>query len=383
MTLATPKVKTHGTVFTGRAPTGVKVRITRRTDHGWVRIAVTRADRRGHFRVRAKSPSSTWRVRAVAGRLTSPVRVVKPVVADPPPTTDPTDPTDPTTDPTSDPTTDPTTDPTSTPTTPAAPPSDACGVRPAKSDGSFWSCTFNDEFDGTTLDASKWSIGKSSYSGMTTGNKDCYVDDAQTVFLKDGDLVLNARRNLSAFKCATPTGGFSATSTGATVTSRGKFSQAYGRFEFRAKFPDMAGAPGAHSALWMYPPTLTYGPWPASGEIDVAEWFSARPANVYPSVHYTGENTALSTGYNCPVTGRSTSFHTYAVEWSPTVMKFYYDDKLCYSHSWTPTNLTGSQPFDKPFSLVMTQAWGYLWNAPTAATPSSAPLVVDWVRAWQ
>ena len=52
----------------------------------------------------------------------------------------------------------------------------------------------------------------------------------------------------------------------------------------------------------MFPQTSAYGGWPNSGEIDVAEWFSVAPDNVYPSVHYQGEDVAKSVGYNCIVT---------------------------------------------------------------------------------
>ena len=79
----------------------------------------------------------------------------------------------------------------------------------------------------------------------------------------------------------------------------------------------------------------------------------------------------------------STAFHTYVVEWTPTLMRFSYDGRVCFEHAWTPTNVTGSAPFDRPFNLVLSQAWGSLWNAPTAQTSGASTLVVDWVRAWQ
>jgi beta-glucanase (GH16 family) len=79
-----------------------------------------------------------------------------------------------------------------------------------------------------------------------------------------------------------------------------------------------------------------------------------------------------------------TAFHTFAVEWTPTTMSFSYDGRLCFSHAWTPTGgLIGSQPFDQPFYLVLTEGWGAAWNAPTANTPLTSTMTVDWVRAWQ
>jgi hypothetical protein len=43
----------------------------------------------------------------------------------------------------------------------------------------------------------------------------------------------------------------------------------------------------------------------------------------------------------------------------------------------------GTQPFDQPFNVVVTQAWGGLWNAPTSATPDRVTTTVDWVRVWK
>jgi hypothetical protein len=60
-------------------------------------------------------------------------------------------------------------------------------------------------------------------------------------------------------------------------------------------------------------------------------------------------------------------------------MTFSYDGQECFRHSWTPNApLTGSQPFDQPFNLVMTQTGGYDRPAGTTVT-----LEVDWVRAWR
>lgn len=132
------------------------------------------------------------------------------------------------------------------------------------------------------------------------------------------------------------------------------------------------------------PQKPTYGKWPHSGEIDVAGWFSGSADHVYPSVHYQGEDYRKSTGYDCAVPTAGSAFHTYAVEWTPTVMKFYYDGQLCFSHSWTPdAPLVGAQPFDQPFVLILTQGFGGHWNAMTTETPTTASMHVDWVKAWK
>lgn len=257
------------------------------------------------------------------------------------------------------------------------------GERPAKPGGGRYTCSFEDNFDGTRLDTTKWLAQDTSLSGFPAGNYGCYVNDASTIAVANGTANLTAYRTAEPFTCESPYGDFQAQYKAATVASRGKFAQTYGRFEFRAQMPSVQRA-GVHSALWLYPQDNTYGGWPNSGEIDVAEWWGDHPDNVYPSVHYAGENTALSTGPNCPVASASTSYHRYAVDWSATRMRFYYDGQLCFEHAWTPSSpLSGSQPFDKPFYLVLTQLLYGAWDAVATGVPNAATLKVDWVRVWR
>ncbi|HWJ68263.1 MAG TPA: glycoside hydrolase family 16 protein [Nocardioides sp.] len=349
-----PATTSSTVVFAGRARARKLVRIQVRGAERWVTIRAVRANRAGRYRVAVPRPVRARAYRAVAERRSSVVRRVAARPVTPPPAVTPP---------------------------PVVAPSDDCGVRPAKSSGGYWSCTFVDEFEGTSLDRSKWMVQETWFSGMTSGNHDCYVDSEQGIQVDSGVIRLTAVRELDPFTCASPFGSFTSTSTAATVGTRDRFTQTYGRFEFRARFPERQ--PGSHSALWLYPQAHTYGAWPASGEIDVAEWFGAAPERVWPSAHYAGEVVPFSSGSTCLMPTASDSFHTYAVEWSPTEMRFLYDGVQCWSHKWTPDGLVAPKPFDKPFYFVLTQMWGSLWNAPTDQTTTTSTLTVDWVRAWQ
>ncbi|GAA1536062.1 glycoside hydrolase family 16 protein [Nocardioides humi] len=403
--------------FAGRVRPRAAARLQVRRATGWKDVARDRASRRGQYVVTTVLPSRTRSYRVVADGRASVVRklTVAPAAAPAPGGADvappaavptpasPASPAEP--DPRPDlPTPDvpaaeqrpeePAQEPAEKSPEEAAPaepaeeaepaaPSDDCGERPQKSDDTYWSCTFVDEFDGSTLDGAKWMPQQTWFSGMVGGDAGCYVSNPETISVGGGVLRLTSRRNLPPFTCVSPYGSFASRATVATVATRSRFTQVYGRFEARMRVPAERGIAGSHAAFWLYPQEHTYGVWPASGEIDVAEWFSARPANVYPSVHYEGEVPLLSSGGTCAIPTASSAFHTYAVEWTPTVMRFYYDDKLCFSHRWTPTRQTPPQPFDQPFYLVLTQVWGAAWNAPVAAMPDSSTLEVDWVRAWQ
>jgi beta-glucanase (GH16 family) len=352
-TLERPRIKTDTAVLRGRAAARARVRIVRRVDDGWVRVASARADRRGRYRIVVPRPGRVrWTVRAVSEGLRTRHRSVPPTGAT-----------------------------TAAPLPVDVPDADACGARPQKADGSWWECTFVDEFGGDTIDPTRWVAQETAFSGMTNGSA-CYVKSPSTLSVADGALRLSAVKLAQSFTCASPLGSFTTNRAAAAVTTKGRFSQAYGRFEARLKMADTR-VQGAHSAFWLFPDARKYGAWPLSGEIDVAEWYSSLPGQVFPSVHYVDGDRNVHTGQDGFVDDAS-AFHTYAVEWTPRRMRFFYDGRLTFEHSWTAlAPLLGSQPFDQPFNVVLTQAWGGLWNAPTAETPDRVTMTVDWVRVWK
>ncbi|WP_165873014.1 glycoside hydrolase family 16 protein [Nocardioides jejuensis] len=257
----------------------------------------------------------------------------------------------------------------------AATGSDACGALIAKTAGGTWSCTFVDNFAGTTLDASKWAVQDSSQTSFTM-NGSCF--DGRGVSVSGGFLHLDVRKQSQT--CTTLLGQRGTDYLGAGVSAWGKFAQTFGRFEVRMRFPAYA-APGLHGGFWMNPKDRSYGIWPGSGEIDVAEWYSRASDHVYPSLHYTGSIGLLDTKWDCTVTD-PTAFHRFAVEWGPNTIDFIYDRKLCFSRSWTPLDLFPPAPFDRPFTLALVAASGSGGNAPTLQTPFPSRFDVDYVKAW-
>jgi beta-glucanase (GH16 family) len=256
--------------------------------------------------------------------------------------------------------------------------SDACGAILVKESGENWSCSFVDNFSGTTLDTTKWVAQDSSLSGFTMNNA-CFLP-GEGYALGGGFLKLTVRKRLP-FNCKLPFGTRGTQYVGAGVSTYGNFSQTYGRFEVRMKVPDYDG-PGLHGGFWMNPQNRDYGVWPGSGEIDVAEWLSGTRDHVYPSLHYTGSTGLLDTGWNCTI-GTADVFHTYAAVWSPETIDFYYDGSLCFSRTWQPTDLAPPAPFDKPFTLALVAANGAgVNNAPNTNTPFPSTFTIDYAKAW-
>jgi beta-glucanase (GH16 family) len=300
----------------------------------------------------------------------SPTTTVPPTTA--PPTTAP-----PTTEP---PTTTPPTEP------PEEEPGLACDLDGAPAidpiTGTEWTCTFADEFDGTVLDPDVWVAQTSALSGFGS-HDDCYMDDPENVAVRDGRLELSVVRQPEPFTCVVPKrgGNYTTQYTSASVSTYQRWSQAFGRYEIRAKFPSST-QPGLQGSLWLWPDDATkYGPWPMSGEIDIAEVYSQYNDRAIPYIHYVTTGSDVTNNY-CLLT--VDDWHTYTLEWTPSTLTIRYDGEVCVEHTIAPLVGAAPQPFDSPFMLALTEGLGLKGNAldPSAPPPFPATLQVDYVRVW-
>jgi beta-glucanase (GH16 family) len=277
---------------------------------------------------------------------------------------------------------------TTTPTTPAAPtkaPSaptqyDDCGARPVKADGSLWSCTFHDDFDGTTLDGSKWIPQTVFATGGSTETYACYRDDPANVNVANGVLNLTLLRLDQPAPCAIP--GLAPTRyQSGMVSTWHRFSQQYGRFEARVK--NTASAyPGLGEGFWMWPDDRVPSSekWPNAGEIDIAETFSVHPDSVVSTLHYSEDANGMRLGVNYNVcSAKRGEWNTYALEWTSTRMEFFVNGRSCF------VNTSGDAAFQKPYIIDLTQGIGPapMGNSPVEQTPIPATFKVDYVHVWQ
>lgn len=256
-----------------------------------------------------------------------------------------------------------------------------CGPKVYKGFLRTWKCTFVDNFDGTTLDGSKWIAQTTAGSGYTTG-KDCFVDAPGNVSVSDGMLNLTVRQESAPFTCAKPGAPFTTDVTAGSVSTYNRFAQAYGRFEIRAAMPAVT-VPGVHSAFWLWPTTITEA-WPGSGEIDVAEYYSRYPDRLIPYLHYLpSKYDPNMTNTSCLVADPS-AFHTYTLEWTSSAITISYDGKVCLRNSgWSPYGHRKPYPFNSPFMVALTQALGSTGNDYVAGTtPLPGTMKVDYVRVW-
>ncbi|HEX4162026.1 MAG TPA: glycoside hydrolase family 16 protein [Acidimicrobiales bacterium] len=253
-----------------------------------------------------------------------------------------------------------------------------------------WTCTFDDEFNASSLDTTKWQAMTTAGSGYRTGpfgSYVCYVNDPRTIAEAGGYLNLSVVSNGKSVGCH----NFSTKYLGGMVYSSGLFDQEFGYFEVRAAMPAQT-TPGVQETLWLFPEDQKlYGRWPDSGEIDFGEFYSEYPNNDIPIVHYPGsKNDPNATNNYCTQTGVTTAgqFNTYAVMWTPSTITAYFNGVPCFTDNyWHYVKWPDKapEPFTQPFFLNLTQALGNgsgnTFKASTTSLPATTK--VDWVRVWQ
>jgi beta-glucanase (GH16 family) len=268
-----------------------------------------------------------------------------------------------------------------------------------------WKLVWSDEFDGKAIDRSKWDydLGNGFYNydantwvaGWGNDELESYTREPENAFVRDGMLHIRALKESIQ--------GFGYTSARLKTRKRDGtplFAKAYGRFEFRAKLPT---GRGIWPALWMLPQDEKYGPWAASGEIDVLETRGQEPSKILGTLHFGGRwpvNTHEGDEYVFPSNGTIADFHDYVLEWEPGELRWYVDGHRYATRTfwWSSNKVADGRganpsregdlnpwpaPFDRPFYLIMNLAVGgrFLGN-PDRTTPFPAEMLVDHVRVY-
>ena len=257
--------------------------------------------------------------------------------------------------------------------------SDACGIQPLKVDGTAWTCTFNDDFTGTSLDRTKWAPQIVFSTGGTAAHA-CYLDSPYTIAVANGVLNLTVRKLAKAVTCVVNGIRLTTRYVAGMVSTYHLFSQQFGRFEARIR-TQYTTAPGLHEAFWMWPDDRipSTEKWPAAGEMDISETYSVYPNLSIPFLHYSadsgGSQPGVNTAYDC--TANRGQWNTYTLEWSPSRIEILVNGTSCL------VNTSGDRAFLKPYILALTVGLGVGKNALTWKTPFPATTNIDYVRAWQ
>lgn len=252
-----------------------------------------------------------------------------------------------------------------------------------------WQLEWSDEFDGSTLDRSKWS--PEDHSTFGDGNEElaCLMSRRANVEVAGGMLTLRAIRETSPVICGDNDTRFphGRSYTSAMLTTEGKASWHQGRFEVRAKLPLAAGqSKGLWPAFWLRPASGS-----GTGELDIMEAIGTADSQdpEASSVHQTlwylpkGANRKQTHMAEVPGGGPAKGFHTYAMEWRDGLIRWYVDAQLTYERDMATTPWMG-QAFSGQFFLRLNLAVGGTFpGSPTPASGFPADMVVEWVRVYQ
>jgi beta-glucanase (GH16 family) len=249
-----------------------------------------------------------------------------------------------------------------------------------------WQLVWSDEFDGDSLDLSKWEyeIGRGPQNdGWGNRELQYYTNRAENLRVADGTLKIIATND--PYRVTIGNNSTTYTYTSARIRTKDKGDWKYGRFEFRAKLPE---GKGIWPAIWMLPTDNVYGTWAASGEIDIMEMVGHEPNRVHGTLHYGGmwpNNIYDGMSYRLREGKFSESFHDFALEWEDGEMRWYVDGVLYVRQTWWKTaGHPFPAPFDQRFHLLINMAVGGNWpGSPDATTQFPQKLEVDYVRVYQ
>lgn len=171
--------------------------------------------------------------------------------------------------------------------------------------GKMWKRVWHDEFDGTTLDASKWVCEPEGK------RRDGWWSPKAISLDGKGHLVIRTYREGDKL-------------LDGCVTTKGKFEHAFGYYVARIQLQKQ---PGHWSAFWINGPGVRkVGNGGRDGtEIDIMEkpWLDER---VQQTLHWHGYGKDhRSEGKVVKVPGVMTGFHTFALWWKPDEYVFYVD----------------------------------------------------------
>lgn len=240
-----------------------------------------------------------------------------------------------------------------------------------------------DEFDGTRLDSTKWNVWTGTYLSY-----DEAMIDAGQVAVRDGTLRITTSRLAQPVNKGGRTRAFA---TG-WVDTAGKLSKQYGRWEIRAKLPQVPGkSRGIWPAFWLRDAS---GP----GEIDLMEsmgdphnHLSTHPPGSWQSaIHQsTGHESGTVKLQNLvkPAKYIAADWHVWALEWTPSYVRVLLDGQQTWEvrtadYPWLKTSFTKGGVHLRMNTQVGHDWMGFTDPKKPEETVLPVTMQIDYVRYW-
>ena len=249
-----------------------------------------------------------------------------------------------------------------------------------------YTLAFNDEFNGTALNRSKW-MTRYIYAG---GTQDRLNDEKQRYRDNNNHVVANGVLSLVARKVS------STDPDGINYESgmiRSDWTSRYGYYEARVKMP---GGIGVWPAFWLNSDVSAEGrlAWPP--EIDIFEFVNN---GVEDKVNMLHSNVVAQTGTTSTLMYTDAAFntnwadyvapfnfnegwHTVGAQWDPTTVTVFVDGLKIYTrtYQWNYADGTLAGPAHILLNLAIGGSWAGRHGIDDNAFPQA--LQIDWVRAY-
>lgn len=255
-------------------------------------------------------------------------------------------------------------------------------IQPTPPDLSSYRLTFDDEFNGNTLDSNKWVTCYDWYNSAAlgcsnNGNNELEWYDKNQVSVSDGMLHLTATpsstkgtdQNLQPKTFSYKSGMIS---TGKpTPQGTPKWMNTYGYYEARINAP---GGKGVWPAFWLLPGGTKWPP-----EIDIMELIGNKPKNLLTTYFWNDTNslTAKDASTYLSDNNFTDSWHTYGVNWQKGVLEWYIDGKEVRRAE------SKNVPSENMEMVLNLAVGGNLPGAPDSTTQFPATMQVDYVRVYK
>lgn len=233
---------------------------------------------------------------------------------------------------------------------------------------------FEDDFNGTELDTSKWSV-EIRDDGCGNNEIQDYVESQ--VSISNSNLVLTATKVTDEQWLS------------GRINSNDKIEIKFGRIEAKIK---MDAYQGYWQAFWLLGAdhyensgkTIEGVAWPNCGEIDIMEHVGT--AAKVQSAYHCMTDSGYGGGTGSVLYSKAidmTQYHVYAVEWVEGKMEYSVDGVVYGTHDVEGLTYNGSNPFSKAYYIIFNFAiGGGLGGTVGANTPTTSNMYVDWVRVY-
>ncbi len=244
------------------------------------------------------------------------------------------------------------------------------------SDTTWDTIVWSDEFEGTSLKTANWTYDTGTGSNGW-GNSELETYTTSNAAVHGGVLDITADSSLNSSR----------------IKSSGLKTFKYGKIVARIK---SSQGTGSWPAFWML--GTSSDSWPYQGEIDIFEHANS-DTFTYQTCHWNSSGKSTSTSYSHASWGQTTNdnywndissldvteWHTYAIEWTSSIIEFYVDDTKVMAMDIGDSS-NGTDTFNYPFYIIFNFAMGGQFpNVYSSSSFTNLPwhMYVDYVRVYQ